>query len=520
MTHFPTTVLGQLQWDAMVDTSLEKQEENTINIESKSSRISPSNVAVPKVSLSTSQLTFLPSVSSSSSSQGASSSLKGYALHKKLEHLQKKVMALSEETVQLHIQLKAEKTRRDNEKAARRRQEAAVLAGEQGRQAQNKQNKLRDAQKAALKKSIIQPYFETICKGFSEYYKSVWIAFNIFGTNYEFDYSKCSEEVTQAVSQLTALHKGDVNLTIIFADESPSLTELRSIFYELVLEILHDQYPELNKIEHPPIDFVHKLEGMTRIRALFIQYITKTSSGSLERHILAHEITQEKFKLNFPCDYDALNTNIFSQRSSTPGDFSYLDLSHLSFIREEAYGQGKFKNLILHHSNFDGSSFNNICLYRANFMHSSLRGADLSKVYKLREVLFAECDVDGIFIGENCSPDRGAKNSTTYSKTQEELINYTDEFTFRRPFRANTSNAAIDSPSKKHEENTIDIGSESSRISPNITGTSKVSLSTSQITFFPSVSSSSSLQGGSSALTGHALHKKLVTFAKKNYRVT
>ena len=108
-----------------------------------------------------------------------------------------------------------------------------------------------------------------------------YIIFHIFGANYGFDYRECSREVRQAMRQLSDLHKGDVDLTTTFGKHSPSLPELRAMFYESVLEILHEQYPDMDKIEHAPIDFVHELEGMARIRKLFVQYITKTSSIGL-----------------------------------------------------------------------------------------------------------------------------------------------------------------------------------------------------------------------------------------------
>ena len=128
-----------------------------------------------------------------------------------------------------------------------------------------------------------------------------------------------------SATQLAKLWDGIFDLQTTFAEDKPNLPVLRVTILQAIIEILHDQFPR-RKTTHPTLDSFHELDGMTRIRELFKQYITKTTKGSLERYKLALEILLEKEKLGLPSNLVS-TSDITLTAGFAPGDFSYLDLS-------------------------------------------------------------------------------------------------------------------------------------------------------------------------------------------------
>lgn len=249
----------------------------------------------------------------------------------------------------------------------------------------------------------------------------------LFGENF-FDLiqSITEPETTARISatQLTQLWSGEIDLKTTFADSQPSLPILRVAILQVIIETLHERYPE-RRITHPILDSFSNLEGMARIRELFKQYITKTTPGSLERYKLALEILLEKENLGLPSQLES-EEDITQTAGFAPGDFSHLDLSYLDLRRDDGQ-DGGFKNLILHHSNCDGSNWSGLSLLEADFTGGSLQGANLSKLSNNEGINLRQTDIEGSYFGEDYIADRRAKNHTKISRTEAQFITFPPE---------------------------------------------------------------------------------------------
>jgi hypothetical protein len=234
-----------------------------------------------------------------------------------------------------------------------------------------------------------------------------------------------SETATNALLNLRNIYLGNID---IFKNhplgEQPTLVDIRIAVLNITLDLLQ-QLPSwaAGHYRQPPLP--EGLEGMAKIRALFKQYMsTRGECISLERVLLATQITVEKEKLGIPSMYPS-HTN-FAAMGFAPGDFSGLDFSKMSFHAYRPNDQETFEKLQLQNSNLEGSDFNGFDFAISRFDNSNLRG-----------VLFRNCSFGGVSMkGANIEgmhrtgeflADRRAQNFELVSRTLEDLMQFRRE---------------------------------------------------------------------------------------------
>ena len=220
---------------------------------------------------------------------------------------------------------------------------------------------------------------------------------------------------------MNRLWSGAEDFLTTFGTETPRLAVIRVALLQMIIDILQEEFPQ-RKNTHPVIPPIPDLTGMERIRALFVQYITKTIPRSLERYKLALEILLEKENLDLPSAIN-INTDITLYPGFAPGDFSYLDLSYLDLRREDGL-DGGFQGLILHNSNCDGSNWSGLSLLNADFKEGALRGANLSHLSNNKNINLTGTDVEGSYFGEEYAINTLAINHTKVSRSEEALTDF------------------------------------------------------------------------------------------------
>lgn len=282
---------------------------------------------------------------------------------------------------------------------------------------------MHEKQKQLLKDLIIEPIFLTL----AEHYKSeietrIWEALRNDALHALIIVKSTVDiEVKLSWHNLQKLHAGDIDLRSTFGEQTPSLDELRLAIYESLIDLLHT-YDPLREDDKPRLNPTNHLNGMEKIRAIFVEYMTKTQSGSIERYKLGHEIVMEKRKLGL--DTYPAETNIYETGLGyVAGDFKNLDLSNLNVIRDDKYGHGNFYSQQFQNSNLDGSNFTGVHLYGADFSGASLRGVDFSKNPKT-SIVTINADIEGALFFEGYTPDERARNFSSTSQDQNELLEY------------------------------------------------------------------------------------------------
>lgn len=232
---------------------------------------------------------------------------------------------------------------------------------------------------------------------------------------------KRKDECGAAYRQLKSFHQGAVSLKSTFGNQTPTLVELRLVIYDIIIEFMHEKYP--NRRNNFPIleTPVSTLTGMDKIRFLFNQYLSLTMPGSMERYKLAHEILIEKRLLGLPCKHDD-NVSIYDADDGyAPGDFHYLDFSKMHFSRDSALESGNFKTLDLSHCHLDGMTLE-IPTIGAQYRNSSMKGVFIAQE---EMSVFEGANVDGMYCHrEDWAPTRSAINAATVSKSIDALIEY------------------------------------------------------------------------------------------------
>ncbi|MFI4956613.1 MAG: ankyrin repeat domain-containing protein [Gammaproteobacteria bacterium] len=233
-----------------------------------------------------------------------------------------------------------------------------------------------------------------------------------------------SDEAIVEMVDFSAIFSGhkDIFRNLTMGGQRPTIGEVRVALFSSMLNALHKAYP--NDPGFPLLSVIDQnIQGMERIRALFLQYATLTMSGSIERYMLALEIILEKEKLNIP-SFMSSNDHIYTNgQGYAPGDFSGLDLSKMIIERDTRFDHGNFKGWHLKNSKFDGTSFINICLYGANFERSSLKGVDFTRCHEMSLVLI-DADINGMYAGNDYIPPRNARNHALISKSEAELAQF------------------------------------------------------------------------------------------------
>ncbi len=288
---------------------------------------------------------------------------------------------------------------------------------------------IHSGQKEIIRTMLLQPLLETLSDDFAdrtdEYRPTIedviWSCFSKDLTCFSEKIASRTPEVRGAFLSLRKLHQGTYDLRSTFGSLSPAIDELRLVIYEFALEHLHRHHPQYHA-SHAELPSTQHLTGMEKIRRLMHQYLTLTARGSLERFKLAHEIQVEKRLLALPVRYPR-TFNVFEDSGYAPGDFSHLNLSHLSFVPSRGEGcDPVFKGLALPHCNLEGSIFDGIRGYGFDFNHSNLRGCMLFGLSD--DLVLDDANIEGLYVGEGWVPPKSSATRDLVCRTRDEYASF------------------------------------------------------------------------------------------------
>jgi uncharacterized protein YjbI with pentapeptide repeats len=206
-------------------------------------------------------------------------------------------------------------------------------------------------------------------------------------------------KLASSLMLLAKIHEEKVFIAHDYNGNSPTVGELRLAIYEIIIDFLDHKIQGRN-FGCPTLSKVEALEGMDKIRSLFIEYLTITQPLTIERYKIALEVIIEKEKLNLP-SFISSDENLFVTNScSTPGDFSNLELSKIQIKRELKDIEGSFKGLYLNNSNLEGAVFSGIDFFGANMSNCNLKDINLSNNFNVDEIILSDANLVGAYLGE------------------------------------------------------------------------------------------------------------------------